>query len=307
MLIVLEGADGAGKTTLAREIVAQLPGSRVLHAGPLPKSIHPLTMYEGALRSYRPGGDDHIICDRWHLGEAVYPQVLRRSTRWNDAVERHLRLFMRARGAYVVLLDPPTSELKTRLETRGDDLVSTDMLDAIAFGFIRLAERGNVDDVVTQFVTPRRIINNALAAERAAKALRPFETYVGPPRPLTLLFGEKRGVGGKFTHQRMPSFMPYPGTSGHYLLSHMRDTVTVGLANACDADDPRELWKALGEPQVVALGRCAHDELTHLGVQHGAVPHPQFVRRFHHRHGDEYAQLIYAVAQTQEDRLSWRP
>jgi hypothetical protein len=103
--------------------------------------------------------------------------------------------------------------------------------------------------------------------------------------------------------------MPYPGTSGHYLLSLLdpNGSCRVGLANACDVDDPIALWKTLDEPRVVALGRMASMKLTWAGVPHGTVPHPQYVRRFHHATGHLYAVLIRDVARSGEDAASWRP
>src|SRR5690348_10822405 len=218
MLIILEGCDGVGKTTLAREISALLPDARTLHAVQLDWGVHPLTAYEAPLRDYRAGIGKDIICDRWHVGEAVYPQVLKRPTRWNIAVERHLRMFMRARGALVVLLTAFEDELRTRLHARGDDVVDDTMLEDIHAEYIKAYDRDNFTCLMkSNVITPKQIVGEAECAEEGARMLRPFETYVGSTEPKVLLYGDTRGVGGMFVHQRMPAFMPYPGTSGHYL------------------------------------------------------------------------------------------
>lgn len=312
MLIVLEGPDGVGKTTLAREIIALMPHeARALHAGPLGAGIHPLTAYEAPLRSYRAGAGVDIVCDRWHLGEAVYPSVLKRKTKWNMATERHLRLFMMSRGAYVVHLTSYHDELAQRLRARGDDLIEERMLGEILEGYDAVYRRGNFNQSLTHFVSPREIIAQAVTTDLEAACLRPFETYVGPPEPTMLIMGEARGVNGRYTYQRMPAFMPYPNTSGAFMLEHLEQLDTardwVGLANACDVDDPLALWKTLKEPKVVALGKRAHNELTSVGVPHGSAPHPQFIRRFHNKHGRAYATVVMRSALTGEDMSAWRP
>src|SRR5690348_14510865 len=116
MLIILEGPDGAGKTTLANEIIRFFTGLslhrhepiELLHKGPC--ISHPLDEYELPLINYRPGAK-HIVCDRWHLGEAIYPAILKRNTKWDVAIDRHIELFLRSRGACQIGLTATSAEL----------------------------------------------------------------------------------------------------------------------------------------------------------------------------------------------------
>jgi hypothetical protein len=81
----------------------------------------------------------------------------------------------------------------------------------------------------------------------------------------------------------------------------------IGIMNACDADDvERAVRTTLVPPRVVALGANASEALHKLGIAHGAVPHPQYVRRFHYWAGDLYARAI-AQATIGGDLLKWRP
>jgi thymidylate kinase len=138
LLIILEGPDGAGKSTLAREIADQLCPHvvKMLHAGP--PTAHPIDEYVTPLLDYRPGAGSHIICDRWHLGEMVYPQILERPTQWNIGIERLVHRFLRSVGACVVLLQPTLSELRTRLDVRGDDLITSLQLEDITRAYANL-------------------------------------------------------------------------------------------------------------------------------------------------------------------------
>lgn len=310
MLIILEGPDGAGKSTLAREIadlIGQHAEVEIRHAGPLTE--HPLDAYEVPLANYRPG-TKHIICDRWHLGEAVYPQIFNRPTLWDGAIAEHVNLFMQSRGACVILLDPKITELRLRYTVRGDDLVKKHQLEWIA-GIYRALPAHYVSRTygANETPIPRQIVQLARNLHIAATALNQFETYVGPPNPHVLLLGDERATAARLKQPDLPAFAPYASTSGHYLLDHLiiGSMWRVGIANACDVDDAAELWETLGRPRVVTLGNRAHECVARQGIPHGAVPHPQFVRRFYHKHGAEYASVIKNASLTHVDRRSWRP
>lgn len=98
MLIILEGPDGAGKSTLAQELAAHLGRTtsdkvEVWHRGA--PTHHPLEEYLLPLLSYRPGTGHHLILDRWHWGEAVYPKILNRPTQLGDAAWWSIEAYLR--------------------------------------------------------------------------------------------------------------------------------------------------------------------------------------------------------------------
>jgi hypothetical protein len=323
MLIIIEGPDGAGKSTLAGRLLVELALRleqnddvtecvRVVHRGP--PIAHPLTEYEGPMLRYRPLTGHDVVADRWHLGELVYPDLVGRDTRYDPAVHRHIDMFLQSRGALLVGMHPPEDELVRRLEAREPrstfDQITIDNAGRVLDRYQLSYDLSGVE--VLQVHDEPQVNTIIAAAERLAHGARrlvPFTTYVGPPTPDVLLFGETRGVDGRHAHGSTPAFMSYPGTSGHYLLSLLdpNGAWRLGLANACDVDDPLALWKTLGEPRVVALGRKASVKLAWAGVPCGTVPHPQFVRRFHHDAGHLYAVLIRDVAREGEDAESWRP
>lgn len=305
MLILIEGPDCSGKSTLASrlacELEKQFPDNTVtmLHKGP-PES-HPLDEYETPLFGYRPQRGKHIICDRWHWGESVYPTVLRRPSLMDDGVRFHIELFLRSRGAIIVHVLADDRELEQCISRRGDDLIESGngrqlnelygiVEDTTLLPVIAVNGRQVTEDTI------HAIIHRAGVESTAAVKLNEFVTYVGPPSPKLLLIGDVRhnlDVDGPDWQQ--PAFMPYQSTSGHYLANALvrhadiRWLRTIGIVNACDVDDVHLLRHTIDRPVSVALGRKA-SKVAHW--VDGSVHHPQFIRRFKHGSAAEYANSI---------------
>jgi hypothetical protein len=316
MLIILEGPDLAGKSTLAGLVTVQLAsryrGSRVelLHRSP-PKQ-HPLDEYVTPLLGYDPRGDTHIVCDRWHIGESIYPIVKNRPSAMSPGVKTYVDKFLESRGAMVMVINPEREVLLKRLSDRGDPLVTEVELIQLNDLFATVTER------LERYVTFTPTVDTVLAsAVGTAKRVTPtpWVTYVGPRVPSILLVGDERNCRGEdCEHDRPrhsplgPAFMPYPATSGAFLMNAVKSVMNdFGVANACDVDDILGMWRELYQPRVVALGVKASEKLHDLGIPHGTVPHPKFIRRFYHRKGMRYAAQIAVVAESQEDAISWRP
>lgn len=108
-VIVLEGPDGGGKTTLARAIAHEL-GYAVRHEGPPPVDREELfEYYVGRLTGHlastfmEPG----LVLDRFALGERVYGAILRDHDRLGPRGWRRVRDVLDTTGALRVLCLPP--------------------------------------------------------------------------------------------------------------------------------------------------------------------------------------------------------
>lgn len=316
MLIVVEGPDCAGKSTLIerlRRYIEDLSPNDVVHVIKSGTPIeHPLEEYVVPLLGYRPNSkinaNHHIICDRLHWGERVYPAVLQRATSMDMAQWRYIEAFLQSRGALMVHLSASTDTLVERMEVRGDDLIKPDQLDEIRTRYQHLVRDSVLPYIYGESHTMphlvKLIVDAAEDCARTAMALNRFTTYVGPRAPARLLLGDVRGPAFQTENpidQLRPAFMPYPSMSGAYLWRALAEAPHhafadggIGVANACDVDDIRELHKALGRPSVVTLGANATHAFKDVATQ---VPHPQWVRRFAHHRIDEYGdQLLYGKA-----------
>lgn len=306
VLCLVEGVDCCGKSTLVDALRAELyrvdPTSTVdvLHRGP--PTRHPLDEYATPLLDYRPGRGQHVLCDRWHVGESVYPVVFDRPTRLDDAVRTYVELLLRSRGALVVHCVASTAYVVRCLFERGDAVVRPVHVPALKAGFAAAETRSLLPwrRAVVGTADPVALVAEARRLEHAVSALGDYVTYVGPPDPALLLLGDRRGPvqNALDAYGTLPAFVPRPATSGHWLLTalatHAPEIVrSLGVANANDVDDAERLWRTLGRPPTVALGRRA--AATALFADR-VVDHPQCARRFRYHFSNDYVRELLGNA-----------
>lgn len=304
MLIIAEGVDGSGKSTFVRLLEREL-GGRVdtLRRGQ-PKR-HPLQEYELDIDSYVPGSGRNVVCDRWHYGEEIYGPLYRGHTQLGLAGFRHVELYLRARGAMTVVFNPPYQQVVESLRERGETFLQSQDVSFVQGEYVATYRRALSDaHLVEHYATDIELKSGILQAqllEEAAAPLARYRSLIGSPRPKYLLLGERRGPGNEHNHKS--AFVPYPSTSGRYLLENLPDEFLkdCAIANACE-EDVHQLWLDLGHPWVLPLGRDAEKEceIEELPYSHN-IPHPQFVRRFHHRHGEKYGDWIRQCAYLERD------
>lgn len=301
MLIIIEGVDGTGKTTLAQELRRRL-GDRgdtvIAHFGPPrdPPLVEYVQTLQGLLEKH-----DHVICDRFHLGEQIWPAVFNRPSDYTDEVHAWIELFLLSRGALLVTCSGTPSRTHARLQERGE-LVQRQIIDHAfllfdgAFASTKLPKiTCNIDFPGIKQPIYDNIIRQANILEwQSSHLLRISEEYVGDIRPRVLFVGDRRNLAVK-PNLGLP-FPPIPSSSGTFLMqaidSWLGDReVPIGITNA-SVPDLKELHYHLGSPRIVALGNQADLVLRDIGIPHGTTFHPQYVRRFHANKISEYADLL---------------
>lgn len=328
MLIVVEGPDGAGKSTLVKKISGAVTSGRppcarrtgepyarlingmvygdtqVLHRGPPER--HPLEEYVLDLDGYDPRHTDHVVCDRWHLGEPIYSAIYRpdEGSKLGTPGLRYVDMYLASRGGVTAVVNADPVTLTDRVNVRGDDYVNPDDLERISHAYAEdmvghydmyFDTTADRDPKVNRLVKLARV-NQALAAD-------PFtvtDRWIGSPRPDVLLVGDvtsPRHLRGERPSYRTP-FIPYRDSSGYALLDALPEDFWYCAAIANHAEVPLiDLWDALGEPHVVALGGNASRACRDLfDSGYAAVPHPQYVRRFFNDQLPKYGELIAARA-----------
>lgn len=331
MLIIVEGPDGAGKSSLVEALDRVLwkagRGTVLVNHKAAPRQSA-LEEYAKNLAFYSPGGDVDLVLDRSWLSEDVYGPLWR-GAGLPDDVRAYLGAWAISRGAVLVRVDAPDEVLVERvLGSRGDDLV-TDAGEVTRlavryrdlFHPMRSRREGRpwpghvvfVDGTVRHEDTVPAVLEAARRADSTASGLAAFPTYVGPtvlgPHGV-LLVGDVRSDTVS-RHGYVGCFPPTPGSAAQQVLwpaivdrdGHFaREGVEVGLVNGCDpvdAPDLGQLWQYLGQPRLVALGRNAQAALDRAELQSTCAPHPAYVKRFFYARRREYpGVLAQAVAGT---------
>ena len=145
MKIILEGVDGAGKTTLAK-ILANEYGLDVCHC-----TQHDPADYEFYKNTARK---ENVVWDRHTIGELVYPEIFNRKPKISPEDARLILYYARQEGAKVFVLTSDLVTLKKRLSTRGgEDQRILDNLWKIDSKFRFYAENFHIPIINTQIMT----------------------------------------------------------------------------------------------------------------------------------------------------------
>ena len=117
MLILIEGCDGVGKTSLAHALRERTGGTIIKTRQP---TTDCLPFYTAPLADYKAGSGTTVICDRWHLGERVYGPIRRGKCGLSPVAWGAVEAFLTERGAIGVLCVAPLETLIERLDKRGE-------------------------------------------------------------------------------------------------------------------------------------------------------------------------------------------
>lgn len=144
-VLAVEGPDGAGKSTLIEALVSAIKDAdltvRVEHFGPPEydpaKSGTPgeqeFDRLMGTLAKLYEWDEDFVIFDRFHMGCPVYTPFYRKDRDLKEGYgeltfEQYNtvdRALLEA-GGKTYIINPPLAVLLDRLDTRGDDFLTTD-------------------------------------------------------------------------------------------------------------------------------------------------------------------------------------
>lgn len=283
MLIVVEGLDRTGKTTLSRNIKAETGCGYVHFSKP---TAHPLDEY------VEPVVDcPHVVFDRYHWGEMVWPQIFGRESECDWRMFLYIELALQSRGAVVVHAQRDLDAVEAACIRDNEPLVADKIKPANHL--FRITRERSILPVWdwswgNSFV---QICGQAAArASWSRRCTRITPRFIGEDSPDVLLVGD---VAGPVQQAKRPlPFVPFKNTSGYFLMGALMYTdLKPAIVNAWQPDgvtpEPlAELWEEMGQPPIVSLGLRAGARCELLNLEHTNVKHPQYARRFQHSDGE---------------------
>ena len=123
-VVIIEGPDGSGKTTMAKYL-EQHHGFRYVHNGPPPENEDPLVYYGHMLYEASRAGQP-IVFDRAHIGQAVYGPILRDDHRFGYEAVRLCNRITNAYAMSVIIALPPYKAAYTNWKNRKGELFQND-------------------------------------------------------------------------------------------------------------------------------------------------------------------------------------
>jgi hypothetical protein len=301
-VIILEGPDGGGKTTLANQLVER--GFIYKHEGPPPEKVDLLDYYLQKLYDSMVSPND-VVHDRLYLGETIYGPL----TRGKDRIgEEGKKLFNRILSSkqvkqYICLpdFDVAGKNYRVKIKEKDDYLKNCDIWEKVYNLYLKEAMRSNLDgfyDYKTDFASG--VINS----------LNLPLTYL-PKGAIGSLKAQYLFIGDKPNHPYIDiPFFSYKNSSGYF--NAALELAGIGENDLClyNANNAigiqrwnSEVYQLLDRlpnlKHVFCLGNVAIEFMAGLlgsklprNFYFHKIQHPSYLRRFKGHDPEVMAKLI---------------
>lgn len=280
--VLLEGQDGAGKTTLAGEL-ERLFGWPVVHTGPPTKA--PLEHYLDMVRPFPKGG---AVFDRMHPSSFVYGNVFRRIDDMELYEHWLLNAVLLGFGSFAVYCKPPQAAQAGNIasgpadedaKVYEDPSRQEEVRKAYDYYFSRLCVLPYLEYDYTQPDGLERIAEGVSDVFSAAQEM---------PRPI----GDQQCWGSPIS----PTWcLVGPVMDALRYLHRAMVAGGMDLINTCMVESLPDGWEASEaweHTQIVALGPESHERLIAQKIGHRLAPAPAWVRDVHYKEMSRYGRAL---------------
>lgn len=294
MIIILEGPDCAGKTTLAKQLQTRLRWSddnaTIVHFGPPSSQYRNSKNPQWAEYSASIGAwldrqtEDTLILDRFMYGELIYGPVLRRSTNLTRSHVRMLERILLSMEAVLVYCRPPIDvvELVWRERVETELIKDIDLLQRVCLDYDDLMMWSGLPQVSYDFT--RDITVETLRQIELMKPPKNRGPGYGHFKPgVTLMIGEQNNLDTCF---RDCPFVA-PGESSLWLAQNLEkisvDESQLYWINALDHngnETDRSFIDKLKPGRIITLGEAARIWCSKREIPNIPVQHPAYWKRF---------------------------
>lgn len=136
-IIILEGCDKTGKTTLAKKLSSKL-GYKIIHLG-----VPPENGYFKILRDLIEGNEEGVIFDRFHWGDFVYRGLTKPGRSLTFAEFTELEAKLRAMNAMTIYCYDSAKGIAKRFDE--EDLIKASDIPLILSRYNKLLRKTKLD------------------------------------------------------------------------------------------------------------------------------------------------------------------
>jgi len=297
-MIIIEGPDGAGKSTLVNYIRREL-GSPVVKPyypkkNQLSYYLHSGPLYEG------------YYLERYYLSEVVYPRFKLNRDPMQDWKQFQIEAGLYQYAPVIFYLRPSRETILENINTRGDDYISEDEIDRMLVEYDAAIERSHLPSVTYDYKKDdldEKLIEARFEHKSNQKITEFFHQYLSAGNCLgedgIMFIGDEpsdKSVGEGFIR----AFLSDKGSSA-FLHKTLTDAGVyeqempyfTNFGKGFDNDDDkliainREIDK-LKPRHIICLGKEIHEKVG----QGDYIEHPAYVKRFHSKDHKFYTEKI---------------
>jgi thymidylate kinase len=127
MIIIIEGPDGSGKSTVAKQLNVAISNSRIIHFGAPVNDAEAFSYYKKyAAEIVNAKPNETLIFDRSWYSDMVYGPIMRNREEMPDVTAKMLEALVTIHGGgMVIYCTGHLSTLWARCKTRGESYIPT--------------------------------------------------------------------------------------------------------------------------------------------------------------------------------------
>jgi hypothetical protein len=295
-MILVEGVDGSGKTTLVKKLSEYVSGFITSHEGPPPKDS-----FKHYLKQVQED-NRRVLKDRFHIGECIYPIIKQGGRKpLNEAQVTMLELALLSTGSLLVFCTASDDFIKKSFKEKGEDFITFDQALNVRRMYFGLVNQSRLPFAMYMPETDNTesFINNLLSwydtRLRASAETYDFKSIGEAPADI-MIVGDR--VNDRKSTGRQLAFVSHQG-SGLFLCSMLNNKTTYYLTNAVKTmhlDDNLEALndeiKIVKPRKIVGMGNAAKHHLDILKVIYEPTFHPQYWKRFKTREHDTLIDIL---------------
>lgn len=287
MIIILEGENKCGKTTLANYIVKQY-GFKYIKCSQ-PKG-DPYLEYMEILKSNKK----NIVLDRFLIGEPVYGKLYRGKSGLSDAQIRNIELKALALNAFIIYCFDDVKNIAAKFDTEGEEFAKKRKIKMTLDLFERQLKKSILPIFRHKMLSKLDLLSTGLIDVIIKQKMKNniMKTVIGNVNnPSLVIVGDTCNKNSKIFKQYLGVQQPFDfGPSSNFLFNSLKsakvDLRDVAILNS-DSPELDYIIKKKNQ-NVIALGNNSAGKLKDHKIGFSFYYHPNYENRFKHNSSEFY-------------------